>query len=566
MRLLAHLIVADIRRHRWLLCLWLLVLVASTVVQGVRPAIAAQPAAANTIALLDALLLIVRLLLRVLLAALVVQTHPLVGSDAFWLTRPIPPLLLLRAKAIVILVFLVVAPVAAEAVLMVVYGVPPGQIVRVATESALFLAMWTALLATAAALTPTFARFVLLCGGVLATLALYLAIQVTIASTAPSPPPPIADPPPLEDPTGAVVLVVALIVGCAVTLVAQYRSRRLVRSAVIAVLMVPATTLAADLWPWPLLQWNLELPAWAASGSSLPIAADPETVRSVQSEGRGTELWRRTVAPIRISGLEAGWSAEISLLQATLEIDGARTVTGVSSAFPEPVTTDKTKRSRDIAISGLIGAADVVTMFNPRFGGMPPPTAALLVVPESDFIRLAPAEGRYHGRFYLQLTHHQIEAVLPLRPGAAARNGGYRVVLDSALVSSGRMDLRLRESDATSSFDRRPRAGRTYYLRNRQNRLALEGRPEETDVGPLPRMMTGVSISRAMSGFWAAASALRFPPPWPVAGFEGVDEMWLRDAELIIVRSTPGGGIERRLDIDRFPLDATAPSDARIEP
>ena len=156
MRLLAHLVSADVRRHRWVICLWLLVLVASTVVQGVRPALAAEPATANTVALLSGLLTIVRVLLRILLTAQIIQTHPLVGSDAFWLTRPIPPLMLLQAKAIVLTIFMVVAPVAAEIVSMVSYGVPPGQIVRVALDSALSAAMWVALLATAAALTPTF--------------------------------------------------------------------------------------------------------------------------------------------------------------------------------------------------------------------------------------------------------------------------------------------------------------------------------------------------------------------------------------------------------------------------
>jgi hypothetical protein len=561
--------VADIRRHRWLLCLWLLVLVASTVVQGVRPTLAAQPAAANTIALLDGLLMIVRLLLRVLLTALVVQTHPLVGSDAFWMTRPIPPLTLLRSKAFVLTLFLVIAPVAAESMLMVSYGVPPGQMVRVAIESAVYAAMWAALLATAAALTPTFARFVLLCGGVLATLALYLAIQITVDSIAPYSPPLVADPPRPEDPTSAIVAVVTLILGLAVTLVVQYRWRRLAHSAVIAVLMVVASPLVADLWPWPLLQRNVQLPASAALESSLPVVARADAVRSVRTEegnSDGVAPWRRAVAPIQISGLEPGWSADIGLLQATLEVDGGRTVTSVSSPVPVPATTDNTKRSRDVAISGLIGATDVLTVFNPRFPGIQSAAVPLLVVPESEFVRLAPVKGHYHGRFHVQLTRHQIEATLPLRPGVGVRNGGYWVVLNSAVVSSGRIDLRLRESDATSSFDRRPRSERTYYIRNRQNGTALEARADDSDFGLLPQLIGGVTVSRTMSGFWVAGIALRFPPPWVGRDFQGLDETWLRDADLLIVRSTPESGLQRTLDIDGFPFDATAPSETRIEP
>ena len=60
------------------------------------------------------------------------------------------------------------------------------------------------------------------------------------------------------------------------------------------------------------------------------------------------------------------------------------------------------------------------------------PTATLLVVPEPEFTKVAPARGHYSGRFFLQLTHHRIEATLAIRPGAQARNGNYHVTLDSA--------------------------------------------------------------------------------------------------------------------------------------
>jgi len=128
------------------------------------------------------------------------------------------------------------------------------------------------------------------------------------------------------------------------------------------------------------------------------------------------------------------------------------------------------------------------------------------------------------------------------------------------------MELRLRESDATSSFDRRPPAERTYYIRNRGKGTALEALRDDSDTGLLPRMLGGVTVSGTMAGFWAAGIALRFPPSWVGPEFKGLDQTWLRDADLVIVRSTREGAMERTLDIDRFPLDATAPSETRSEP
>ena len=230
------------------------------------------------------------------------------------------------------------------------------------------------------------------------------------------------------------------------------------------------------------------------------------------------------------------------------------------------MTTDDTRLSRHEAIRVLIGAADVLTNSNPRFIGITPATAALLVVSESEFARVAPVTGHYRGRFYVPLTRHQIEATLPLRPRAEVRNGSYWVGLDSVLVSSGRMELRLRESDATSSFDRRPPAERTYYIRNRGKGMALEARRDDSDTGLLPRMLGGFTVSGTMAGFWAAGIALRFPPSWVGPEFKDLDETWLRDADLLIVRSTSEGAVERTLDMDGFPLDATAPAETRIAP
>ena len=55
---------------------------------------------------------------------LVVQADPLVGTDAFWMTRPIPWRALLAAKVIPLWVFIAAVPVVAEAAAMVAYHVP----------------------------------------------------------------------------------------------------------------------------------------------------------------------------------------------------------------------------------------------------------------------------------------------------------------------------------------------------------------------------------------------------------------------------------------------------------
>jgi len=96
MRLLTHLVAGDVRCHRWLLAAWLAVVAAATILDGVGPLMAPRPAADNPLILLDGLLYFAWVLLRVIVVARIIHTHPVVGSTAFWQTRPSPPMLLMR--------------------------------------------------------------------------------------------------------------------------------------------------------------------------------------------------------------------------------------------------------------------------------------------------------------------------------------------------------------------------------------------------------------------------------------------------------------------------------------
>jgi hypothetical protein len=102
MSLILHLLRWDIRRFRVLLSLWLLVVAASALRDGVWPAIAIAMEARQVANLTGSLLALVEVLFSIALIALVVQEHPLVGTSAFWMTRPIPWRALLATKLILL--------------------------------------------------------------------------------------------------------------------------------------------------------------------------------------------------------------------------------------------------------------------------------------------------------------------------------------------------------------------------------------------------------------------------------------------------------------------------------
>src|SRR5204862_5822453 len=106
--------------------------------------------------------------------------------------------------------------------------------------------------------------------------------------------------------------------------------------------------------------------------------------------------------------------------------------------------------------------------------------------------------------------HYQIEAALPLRSGASSGRLPYQVVMDRASFAYGDVDVRLRETDASSSFDRRPRMQRKFFLRNLKKSEAVEGMLGDFDRPmPLPGFF-GVSLASTRNGFHTANIGLKF--------------------------------------------------------
>jgi hypothetical protein len=152
-----HLLRWDVRRFRLLLLLWLLLVAVNAVLEGTWPAIAVAMASRSTVGLTGNLLSLAEVLFSVVLITLVIQEHSLVGTTAFWMTRPIPSRALLASKLVLLGAAMVLAPVLAVIALMGAYNVPAGEIAAVAAQSAFFWTLWLAIVMAFAALTPNLA-------------------------------------------------------------------------------------------------------------------------------------------------------------------------------------------------------------------------------------------------------------------------------------------------------------------------------------------------------------------------------------------------------------------------
>jgi hypothetical protein len=565
MSLIPHLLRWDVRRFRVLLAVWVVLVAANTVLEGVWPALAADLATRHTVGLIGNLVWLARLLLIFVLAALVVQAHPLVGSDAFWTTRPIRPGMLLASKLILLAAMMIAIPVAADVALMIAYHVPPNEIAAVAAQNALSWTLWVVLIISAAALTPSLAQFALVIGAAIVAAAVSLAALLSITMYRFTSGPPSSGSNDLPDSTGWLVGTVLIIAAAVSLLVVQYRTRNRVRSIAIGVAGLAIAYVISSAWPWPVLAAKQEIPPWAADGSMLRLSADADTV-SIGNDPFGfpqeASDWRMARARVGISGIEPGWSADIGVHEAAVRVDGKVVLTSRVPANPIGVPTDDAEGvqsadlvQRSVALRRLLNVERVAGEGVPYDKAQWP---IIFFAKEPDIRRVAPTVGAYEGRFRVSLTHHTIEAILPLRRGAVHENGAFHFALDRVELQSGRVSINARELDARSAFDRRPPGRFLVYLRNQRRSEVVEGSPY--DLRNEVSLMRAVPFSAGFGtvdnpGFPPLAVMIMFHDSRNVSGQQVLlDSQWLEQAELVIVRSTQVGSVERQLAIPNLPI------------
>jgi len=558
MSLVLHLVRWDVRRFQVLLALWLLLVAATVLLEGAWPSIAVGMAARNTVGLAGNLLALADVLFGVALITLVVQDQPLVGTSAFWMTRPIPPRALLAAKLVLLTGAMVLVPVLAETMLMMAYRVPAREIAAVAAQSALFRAFWLGIVMVFAAFTPNMAKFALAVSGVILAAIVTLVTIATILTDGAEDRPPIPTAEDLYDPTPGVLSTVILIGAAAITLAILYRTRVRPRAVAIGVAGIAVAWAAGTVWPWPLLAPTLETPAWAADPSTLKLSASAQAVKvadDIVDFGAPPPSWKVARAPMRLFGLAAGWSAGVGLRETSIRVEGREELnSGTRAAFARVAIDDAQSVQTNEVVRRLLNVERLIEWRQDKTAE----NAVVMVARTPDLRRLGADRGTYEGRFLVSLTRHDIEAVLPLRSGVAVELGAYRVAIDRIRPSQSRISVLARKSNARSVFMREPRSRIEYYLRNVQTSEAVQGlyrelRTDATLLRFLP-FIAGVSSDSEDTGFRPVAIEVNFSTGYGGPQEIVFDNTWLERGEIVVVRSSEAGTVERRLAIADFPI------------
>lgn len=320
-----RLVRGDLRRHRSLLGLWLLLSAGAAGLEGVAPFLLLDPEPASLLGLATVALNLTTLVLGVVLAPIVIHSDAFVGSTAFWMTRPVAPLALAAAKLLLVFAAGVGLPVALNAGVLAAADVPGRTIARAAAGAILSRSLWMALTLAFGALTQTLPRYLLALGGFLSALVGVLVLGTSIMAmwaTEEVVAQRWAAPRPTADVVGMVLIVAAL----AAVAIAQAVTRQRRVAVAVGTIGVAAAVLVESTWSWPIFDPRLAPPAWSSNAAAGRLWLDPASVepeRSGSPDGSRT-LWRTLRGRAQVHGMPAGWAARVHLLARTCSCATAR--------------------------------------------------------------------------------------------------------------------------------------------------------------------------------------------------------------------------------------------------
>lgn len=549
MTMLLHLIRADVRRSWPLLSAWLVMAIASAAVLCVIPMLAGgNVRLLSSLELPAGLLAVAYPLVLLVLVVQVVQTHALVGTSAFWMTRPFPPRMLLASKAALLGVVAVVVPMMIEVIRMMAHGVPWTAQVGVAIDTTLSHAFLLALLMLGAAVTASMSRFLLMVGGALASLAVLITV-LTVVESRVERVPSDAGWSDLRDPTAGLIQIVLLIAVLAGALLIQYVTRMRVRTVAVTIAGIVAAALVSNAWSWQLVGPVDALPAWVRDVRV--HAGSANAIRAFSSAGLDRGRFIGVRGPLALEGIEPNFIGRVGITEASLRVGGT-TFTSVRDLLPAPVPATGETESPAVAVPRHVLGVDrmVVRPWDRA------ETPTLFFVDAEELQRHAPSTGQYEGRVRVLLQRHELEAAVPLSVGAVHHRDSYRVIIDAVDYRPGTVTVQVHESRAASTFDRTPYVFYSFYLRNAERREAVPGSAHA--VGETVNAFQNLSVSITAGRqheFKAREVLLLFSTPDKVEGAPIVlDEAWMAGAELAIVSMTRAGAVERDLAIANFPL------------
>lgn len=479
-----------------------------------------------------------------------IQDDAVIGSTAFWLTRPISRSTLLASKLFFAGLAFVLLPTAIESAVFVLNGLSLRDLLQHLPGMLSGWLLLTLPVLALASLTVDYGRFARL---FVATVAGQLLV-VSICSHLDEP-----------NPSAGILTIVWAVLTIAVSVVVlahQFLTRKRVRSLVLGAVGLVAIVAGSRLWlerlGLPQLP-SLRGPEFEQVRASMKLTSNQDEVASGDFEiagippgyiARPVKLRRRAVASSESQGpFQYGWAAYF-LNRSPQGPAALKPILGDLKLLNPPVIQSHNLIVRRVAGSHLIfiqsaeaspgtNGAAFVNLFSPQGFGM------TVESPLDERIRAS--TGATDMEAVLMISKLQTGATIPARLGAHGQDIEFtQVVVLETRFSSKSVKLHLLVSRPKDPLTFRPRGRRgLWLLRNSKRNEALVGDEIQTGTFGLAGWMTPLaqafSIERTEVEFWGASNALN------------LDAGWLDGAELVWIRAIPAGYVAR-------PVDSVRPS------
>ena len=323
MNLTWHQLKKDLLRTRFLVGLWLFICLLRFGLVGAN----ANPADSvwqATFALLSMLTSILGMILVLILVPLIIQQEPLVGTTAFWLTRPISRRTLLAEKSLILL-GLILLPLFIQTIVLLANGVTAHDAALSIPESIIGQASWFLTVSMLAVLTPSFGRFIIACAiyFVFEFLCLFV-FQVTRMFI--NPMAFINVPPSLTASRGLIAAVILIGFGISVVL-CQYLYRRYWLAVALTVAALLSSNIASQYWP---LNFLKPAPQYVHDPVFQPAGITPKLASNVtvndQATMRGGEPDKQLSAQFSTPGCPPGYVLRSTAFDAVLRTAGGERI------------------------------------------------------------------------------------------------------------------------------------------------------------------------------------------------------------------------------------------------
>lgn len=554
MTLLAHQFRKDCFRLRVPIALWLslILLRAALITPGL-----AEPGEDAAMQILHriftTLVPFLQNILLVVMMPLLVHEEPLVGTTAFWFTRPIDGRLLLRSKMLFIAVIFILPPLATELGLLAVHGASARQLALAGPEILLEDLNFVSYVVVLAALTLTFARYALLgssifigyylVGIVVSLLQVYVDMPSFLRG---------AENPSLGD-SRYVASTVALIAFAAIILAYQYRSRD-TRGAWFGVGgALSAVFIIGYFWPWDFLprRDNLEQAQVDTSAVALAVSSDPGSRRIDDTYRlKSKDAPKKSVSGrLEISGLPPGYIAEPSEVNASLKLPDGSVITHRGHEYSGYYRKWDAK-----AVQHALGNAKLL---NPERENAV--SITLLSIEDDLFGKYSSVPGEYNAEVEFVLKRYDAVGSLSVQPKARYDRGTEHAVITQVLKHTDGATVLLRESEVSLFLagDRHDREfgfnpfgqATLYVLRNDKQAEALLPRK---DIGPgfefldlFQKRLRTIPLALRYSALTNRGQVLT-----------KLDEMWFANAQIVRIEAKEAGRFKKTVKVNDFVMRA----------